>query len=233
MRSPRNSGSTVLLDEVASTQSVAAMTLLEGGPETVIIARRQTLGVGRFERPWYSEADGSLTFSMIFRDYADHPKPWLVGMATALAVAGATHCRLAWPNDLVFQGRKAGGVLTQLCPDSAGRRVPVVGIGLNLAIEQFPAELAEKAGNLPQGPGADATELVTEILNRIELLPEPREWSDLRAIWAMFDETPRKNYLLPNGDLAVGIGVGPDGELICAVDGETQTVLAAEAIFGS
>jgi hypothetical protein len=48
----------------------------------------------------------------------------------------------------------------------------------------------------------------------------------------LFDATPGKKYKLSSGEEAIAIGIGPDGELICSVDGETQTVLAADAIFG-
>lgn len=236
MRSPLDDGRLLELHETPSTQKIAVEHLALGSSEPVgiVFAHYQSAGAGRFDRGWYSERDNSLTASLIFRGYADHPMPWLVGMAVALAVAGATHTRVSWPNDLQLRGKKVGGILTTLAMDAAGRRVPVVGVGINLHVAQFPAEIADRAANI------DADDLVRHqprdvldhILRRISLLPEPDSWASLRSIWAMFDETPGKRFQLATGETAVGIGLGPQGELICAVDGETRSVLAAEALFG-
>lgn len=237
MKSPLEVGQWIELDEVVSTQDHASALLrgeLEGKRPGVVIARNQTGGRGRFDRTWFSEAGGSLTMSLVFEPYANHPRPWLVGMAVAAACAAAVHCRLNWPNDLVAGGKKLGGILSQLVPDQQGRKVPVVGVGINLNTTKFPQEIADRATSLALLRPAqyDAEAVARQIVERIELMPEPDRWSDLRPVWALFDSTPGKLYKLPTGEMALGIGIGPEGELICSVEGETQTVLAADAIFG-
>src|SRR5947209_17623403 len=92
--------------------------------------------------------------SMAFAAYADHPRPYLVGMGVAVAAAAVIRCELAWPNDLVVGGQKLGGILTELLPDQTGRRVPVVGVGINLNHKRFPAEIAGRAPNAALYNGA-------------------------------------------------------------------------------
>jgi BirA family biotin operon repressor/biotin-[acetyl-CoA-carboxylase] ligase len=235
MKSPLDTGEWFKFEEVESTQSVAGERLKAGEPIGVVFTRNQTKGRGRFERPWYSHPDDSLTMSLVFRAYADHPAPQFVGMAVACAVAGALHCELQWPNDLVFGGKKVGGVLTDLMPDEMGRLVPVVGVGVNLNQRSFPDEISSRAISLGMYRGGryDPEEIARGILDRLAMLPEPDEWTAIRPVWMLFDHTPGKTYFLPDGSEAIAIGVGPDGRLICAVDGESTAVMAAEAIFGT
>ncbi len=63
-------------------------------------------------------------------------------------------------------------------------------------------------------------------------MPEPEHWSDLQPVWTLFDDTAGKHYRLISGEEAIAIGIGPEGELVCAVEGETTMVMAAEAILG-
>lgn len=234
MRSPLLDGPLVEVDEVPSTQTVVAEGVRAGNGPGAVLALHQTEGRGRFDRVWLSEPGASLNLSMAMRGYADHPEPWLVGMALAIAAAGALHCRLRWPNDLSLDGRKLGGILTEIVEDPQGRRIPVVGIGVNLNQRSFPAEIADRAISLVQHrEGTYAARSVADaILARLEDMPEPTEWRALETAWCLFDDTSGKRYTLPDGREAVGLGVGPHGELLCAVDGESLTVMAGDALFG-
>jgi BirA family transcriptional regulator, biotin operon repressor / biotin---[acetyl-CoA-carboxylase] ligase len=171
---------------------------------------------------------------VVFPAYADHPRPYLVGMAVALAAAGSIHCELRWPNDLILGARKVGGILTELITDPQGRSVPIVGVGVNLNQKTFPEEIAPIATSkaLYDGGMYDPEHVARTIVDRLALLPEPSNWSDLAPVWSLFDNTPGKIYKLPDGKEATALGVGPQGELLCAVNGESTTVLAADALFG-
>jgi BirA family biotin operon repressor/biotin-[acetyl-CoA-carboxylase] ligase len=238
MKCPLQDGPWLELPEVDSTQRVAARRLRgeEIGPVPgVVLAAHQTEGRGRFERNWHTSPGDSLAMSLVFQAYAGHPKPWLIGMAVACAAAAAVHCRLQWPNDLVLAGMKAGGILSELIVDGTGRKVPVVGVGINLNMTAFPEELRDTAISLAMfRPGLyDARTIAEAIVDRVASLPEPDDWSALRPVWSLFDMTPGKRYQLSGGQTALGVGIGPEGELICSVDGETHTVHAADAIFGA
>jgi BirA family biotin operon repressor/biotin-[acetyl-CoA-carboxylase] ligase len=235
MNSPLSANHALLeLDETDSTQIVARHELHKPGGAGVVLTHIQTAGVGRFGRPWISGRDDSLTMTMIFRDYPNHPQAYLIGMEVALAAAGAAHSQIQWPNDLVIEDRKVGGILTEIVQDSQGRNVALVGLGVNLNQRQFPAAIADRAVSLSQAHGGpyDPVKLAHKILERLASLPEPNSWDDLAAIWALFDRTPGKRYKLPDGQEGIALGVGSAGQLICSVNGESQTVLAADAIFG-
>ena len=236
MKSPLSCGPLLELQETTSTQALAAALLSSGDLEVpgIIFAHNQLSGKGRFQRSWHSTAGESLTVSLIFECYANHPKPWLVSMATSLAVASAVHSQIQWPNDLVVNGKKIGGVLTELFPDKSGRLIPVVGIGLNLFQTSFPEDIKSRAtsltieGRKPLSPIAT----LNSILDKLVTVPEPDSWQALQPVWQIFDATPGKKYRTVNGAEAIALGVGPEGELLCSINGESEKVLAADAIFG-
>lgn len=229
----RPTGQINQFDSVDSTQAVVSDALKEGRAPWIARADYQSAGRGRFDRVWESGPGESLMVSMAFRDYADHPRPHLIGMAIAVAAAGVLHCQLQWPNDLVLNGKKLGGILTEIITDAEGRRVPVVGVGINLKQASFPPELAHATSiALERGSSDDPLRVLNLILYRLDLLPEPDSWADLSPSWMLFDRTPGKLYKLQDGRQGVAIGIGPEGQLLCAVDGESTSVLAADAIFG-
>ena len=224
----------MVLEETPSTQAVVAECVRAGEGPCAVLALHQTAGRGRFDRVWLSEPGSSLNLSLAMEGYEDHPEPWLVGMGLAIAAAGTLHCQLRWPNDLVLDGKKLGGILTDLIPDPQGRRVPVVGIGVNLNQSEFPPELASIATSMrlhrtgtwvPQ-------EVAGAILARLADVPEPTHWRALEHAWSLFDDTPGKRYRLQDGSEAIALGIGPHGELLCAVNGESTTVMIGDAIFG-
>jgi len=162
-------------------------------------------------------------------------------MGVAAAAAGIIHCQLQWPNDLVIGGRKVGGVLTELYPDGEGRRIPVIGIGINLNqaginLNQasFPEAIAHRATSLhlERGHRTEAAAVAEELMRRLAQFRMPREWEDLKPVWMMYDNTPGKRYQVPTGEIATAIALGPMGELIASLDGETVQVMAADALFG-
>jgi len=131
---------TVLLDAAGSTNREAFERAKAGevGPLWVV-ARRQTEGRGRNGRPWASEP-GNLYASLLLR--LAHPAnvqqlALLAGVAVLEAIRAAApskpieQLRLKWPNDVLIAGAKCAGILCESQP-SAGGRVVVIGIGINL-----------------------------------------------------------------------------------------------------
>lgn len=233
MKGPLFGGATWLdLEETPSTQDVASAHL--GENVGVVFARHQTAGRGRFARAWHSNPDDSLTCSLVFHAYPDHPRAYLLGMGVAIAAAGALHLQLQWPNDLVVREKKVGGILTEFVKRPDGKRVAIVGLGINLNQTAFPDEIAHRATSLGlefEHP-FNARAVLQSILDRIAMLPEPESWTDLAPAWSLFDRTPGKKYQLHDGTTAIALGVGPEGQLMCSIDGESHQVLAADAIFG-
>ncbi|MFG6467494.1 biotin--[acetyl-CoA-carboxylase] ligase [Roseateles sp. BYS87W] len=127
------------LAECGSTNTEALAHLRQGGGPLLLSASRQTAGRGRLGRAWHSEAagaDAALTFSVA------QPLPATLDLSGLSLAVGCTvadalepngnRIRLKWPNDLVLDGAKLGGILIEAVPLPDGQRGVVIGIGLNL-----------------------------------------------------------------------------------------------------
>ena len=116
---------------------------------SVLAAGSQTAGRGRSGREWESPVGASLSVSILVRPHGVSLEhfgwlPILTGLAMTKAVAGLLPDRevsLKWPNDVLVDGQKISGILSELLPDGSG---VVIGAGLNLAQtrEQLPIESA-------------------------------------------------------------------------------------------
>lgn len=144
-----------ILDACASTSTLLLDRVHRGAPSgSVLACERQTAGRGRRGRSWLSTPGDSLTFSLLWRFPAGMPPPMGLSLATGVAVAraleglGAAGIRLKWPNDLLADGAKLGGILVETLADG-GRHVAVIGIGLNVRLPSRIADAVEgRAGAL-------------------------------------------------------------------------------------
>ena len=146
----------VVLGVTDSTNRVAMEMAENGAPHgTVVVADAQTAGRGRMGRRWVSPAGKNLYVSLLLRPSvptADAPRLALVaGVALADAVeAMGVPASLKWPNDLYCGGRKAAGILAEMASDPGGVRHVVIGVGLNVNMEEadFPPDLRDAATSL-------------------------------------------------------------------------------------
>ena len=138
-----------IYDKVDSTSDELKRCLRDGVPVgTVVIASAQTGGRGRSRKPWYSPPGGNLYMSMSVSVVGEPVEnlpliPLAAGISAIDAIedAGGTRPLLKWPNDLVVNDRKLGGILCE-APDIDVRPViAVVGLGLNTRGGDFPDEL--------------------------------------------------------------------------------------------
>jgi len=151
--------SVVSLAETTSTNDVARALAAAGAPEgTAVIADRQTSGRGRLGRAWHSPPGSGLWCSVILRPRLPLSQLGPLALVVAIAVyrAGqrwqATGLGLKWPNDLVADGRKVAGILTEAVggSDTLPPEYVVVGIGVNVRrpVDGFPSPLQQTAGAL-------------------------------------------------------------------------------------
>jgi len=133
---------------------------------SVCLAERQTAGRGRRGRRWISPFGSNLYLSMLWR--FDKGAAALSGLSLALGVAavealesvGAGGARLKWPNDILWQGRKMGGILVEVSGESEGPCSAVVGVGLNV---RMPHGAEEEIGQ----PWAEVAEIGAVGRNRL------------------------------------------------------------------
>jgi len=185
---------------LASTNSEAMMLAQNGAEDgTVVAAESQSAGRGRLARTCFSPPGLNLYCSIIVRglgrglSLAD----WLswVPLTTALAVAeavqevAATSLALKWPNDLLFDERKVGGILCESSLTVPDNPIVVIGIGLNVNVpgELFPDELRPIATSLFESSHRliDRNRLLAQLLLELEQsLDELRDQGPPRLLQA-------------------------------------------------
>jgi BirA family transcriptional regulator, biotin operon repressor / biotin---[acetyl-CoA-carboxylase] ligase len=139
--------------ETGSTNADLMAAAAAGAPDrSVLVAGHQTAGKGRLGRTWEAPPGANLLVSVLFRSGFDHTKPHSLTQAVALAAAKAgesltgVRLELKWPNDVLLNGTKLGGVLAQ-SSTSARDMVVVVGMGLNIG--WAPPDAASLGGTTP------------------------------------------------------------------------------------
>ncbi|MDO4622378.1 MAG: biotin--[acetyl-CoA-carboxylase] ligase [Eubacteriales bacterium] len=139
-------------EKVDSTNIWARTGASEGAPEfSLYLADEQSKGKGRTGRVWQSPAGTSVSMSLVLRpDIPMEKMPMLtlvMGLAAAVGMREAANLpvEIKWPNDAVVNGKKLCGILTEMGP--AGEFV-ICGVGLNVNMDAFPEELADKATSL-------------------------------------------------------------------------------------
>ena len=165
-------------ESLPSTNDAARALALEGAAHgTAVLAREQTRGRGTKGRSWHSAAGLGLYASFVLRGPGGGPvpAPHLVPLAAGLAAsdavleAAAVATALKWPNDVMFGGRKLGGVLSEAVTGAPGGDFVVVGVGLNVNHEaaDLAGGLRDSAASIRLGCGrAVAVEAVFESLCR-------------------------------------------------------------------
>ncbi|HWP97998.1 MAG TPA: biotin--[acetyl-CoA-carboxylase] ligase [Syntrophomonadaceae bacterium] len=167
--------------ETDSTNNRARDLAAAGYPEgTVVVAEKQSAGRGRRGRNWYSPASQGIYLSMIMRPVLPLNEISRISLVIAVAVAETLEAelnmpaRIKWPNDILVNGKKIVGILTEAVTDMDGVEYIVTGIGININNQgsDFPDQfrtpatsvLAEK--NVP----VSRIKVLQGLLARLELL---------------------------------------------------------------
>jgi BirA family transcriptional regulator, biotin operon repressor / biotin---[acetyl-CoA-carboxylase] ligase len=231
--------------KVDSTNRVAMELSQAGEPEgAVVIAEEQTAGRGRSGRIWHSERATGIYATIILRPkLAPVQAPLLTMMAglsahSAVQVQTGLDVDLKWPNDLLINGKKVGGILTEMYAEPNQIRFVVVGIGLNVNQENFPGELSVIATSLraESGRSQSRLELLVRLLREFETDYNRFLAEGPASVIERFSEVSSyargKRVRVTNGkDSFTGItaGVGPEGLLLVKRDsGQEVTVIAGD-----
>lgn len=168
-----------VFQRTTSTNDVIERLARDGVREgAVVFAEAQTHGRGRLGRKWTSPQGKGLWFSVLLRpDLRPQAVTQLtIAAATALVRAIATTTGLVpaikWPNDVLLQGKKVAGVLTELSAEVDHVKYVILGIGVdvNLALEDFPSELRPIATSLKLEAGRHISraDLASAILRELD-----------------------------------------------------------------
>lgn len=148
-----------------STNTLLLDAAANGAPEgTLYLADAQSVGRGRGGHSWHSAPGDGLYVSVLAKPSLQLREALWISLATALAAKTAIKSTtglsidLRWPNDLLFEGKKLGGILVEAAvePDAdATLRYAVIGIGININHESFPPELTALATSLRLATGLE------------------------------------------------------------------------------
>ncbi|NPV45181.1 MAG: biotin--[acetyl-CoA-carboxylase] ligase [Firmicutes bacterium] len=165
--------------KIDSTNTEAKKLAQMGGKEgTVVIAEEQTGGRGRRGRAWNAPFGMGIWVSVILRPQISPVGASSLTLVAAVASAKAVRnvtglpVKIKWPNDLMLNSKKVGGILTELSAEIEVVNFIVVGIGINVNNESFPEELREIATSLKIEQAGkeklDRVQLLCELLHRFE-----------------------------------------------------------------
>jgi BirA family transcriptional regulator, biotin operon repressor / biotin---[acetyl-CoA-carboxylase] ligase len=232
-----------ILDTVDSTNTEVTRWLGHSGSSGLVCcAEQQTAGRGRRGRQWVSPYAGNLYLSLLWE--FNQGAAALEGLSLAVGVAVARALRacevpavqLKWPNDVLYDRAKLGGILLEMSGDAAGSCRVVIGIGLNVAMPQSAAGAIDQAWTdirsiCAQSPPS-RNRLLAALLD--ELLPlaadfEQHGFARWRDEWLALDAFAGTSVVLHTGSgqlAGVARGVDERGAL------RLETTTGVQAVYG-
>ena len=235
--------------QTASTNDIAKRLALDGAPDgTVVLADQQLQGRGRQGRSFASPAGVGIYMSLMLRPRVEIsilPQLTLVAaVATAEAIeeTGSLSVELKWPNDIILEKKKAGGILTESLIQPGLPPAAVIGIGINVntALDHFPSELRDKVTSLALATGrfVPRLRLAAAILGHFEPLYDTFQQKGLAPVlprWLHYGRVAGKPVRCTTErgvEEGVALGLDVDGALLVrSHEGPRIRVVSGEVVF--
>ena len=218
-------------DTIDSTNTKAQELAEKGYPSgTLVVADKQESGKGRRGRSWVSPSGTGIFMTLMIKPDINPNNASMLTLVAALAVAKAItsvtgeKAMIKWPNDIVVNGKKVCGILTEMNAQFDYINHIVVGIGINVHNESFPEEISQMASSLMIEAGGKRfhrAQIIAETMSYFEQYYDTfLKTQDLSALVREYDE------LLVNRNKSVRVldpkepfdgkamGITPKGELI-------------------
>ena len=218
-------------DTIDSTNTKAQELAEKGYPSgTLVVADKQESGKGRRGRSWVSPSGTGIFMTLMIKPDINPNNASMLTLVAALAVAKAItsvtgeKALIKWPNDIVINGKKVCGILTEMNAQFDYINHIVVGIGINVHNESFPEEISQMASSLMIEAGGKRfhrAQIIAETMSYFEQYYDTfLKTQDLSALVREYDE------LLVNRNKSVRVldpkepfdgkamGITPKGELI-------------------
>lgn len=232
-------------EETDTTNNRARELALEGAPEgTLVVAEKQTAGRGRRGKVWESPLGTGIWMSLVLRPQIMPAEAsvltLLCGLATAEAIEAETglSAGIKWPNDILINGKKAVGILTEMDCEMSEVHFVIPGIGINVNTTSFPPEIADIATSLylECGKTVSRRRLVHKVLERLE---EHYETFLRTGSFTAMLEDYRKHCITLGKEVHVlgrepffaeALDITPEGELLVrrADNGKEEVVFSGE-----
>ena len=165
-------------DTLPSTNLQAKLDAENGAPQgALVVADRQTAGRGRRGRAWSSPPGKNVYFTLILKPDFPVELASMITLVMGLAVAEGirntcpVEAKVKWPNDIVINGRKVCGMLAEMSVERDFVHYVVIGVGINVRLQEFVPEIAEMATCLEQecGQKVERAELVANVMKAFEI----------------------------------------------------------------
>ncbi len=215
-----------------STNDNALLAARSGAPHgSLFVADEQTAGRGRRGNTWLATPGESLLFSVLLRPELELAQVSALTLAVGLALRDAVApllgvpAQLKWPNDLYVNKKKLAGILVESQMQGERLQAVVVGIGLNVATRDFPAEIAARATSLAL-LGVTALEREPVLHAVLEALAERLAAYQESGVAGILDELNaadalRGERVRVDGQSGVGRGFDAQGRLLLEDDAGT------------
>lgn len=238
-------GKTVVYEEeLVSTNQTAKVIAEQGaGHGTLVVAERQTAGKGRRGREWHSPKGSGIWMSILLRPDIRPDKASMLTIVAAMAVYDAISsrikgCSIKWPNDIVIDGRKVCGILTEMSSELDHIHYVVIGIGINVNTENFPEDIVGVAVSMHTASGQyfKRSEIIADVWQAFERYYDRfMETSDLSELMEDYNKRlindGQRVYIEERGRKFDGIAEGIDREgclLVRKDDGTVISVISGE-----
>lgn len=229
---------------VGSTNDKAKELAVKAEEGTVIVAEEQTSGKGRLGRSWSSPGRKGIYASIILKPDMEPFNAAKLTLLGAAAVALALEdcgieSQIKWPNDIIINGKKAAGILTEMSSELGIVNYIILGIGINVnqSVEELPPELVDRATSLmiAAGKAIQRKHLLAQVLNRLdELYAQFKETGDIDQALDICRERSAvigKDIIVVQGRKqrpGHAVSINHDGELMVRFDEGLEQVISGE-----
>lgn len=237
----------VFYEETDSTNIRAKLLGEEGAPHgTLVIAEKQNAGRGRRGRTWVSPAGESVYMTLLLKPDIAIANASMLTLVAAMAIAeavkkamGEEHaCGIKWPNDIIVNGKKLCGILTEMSAEADYISHIEVGIGLNINIEHFADEVSQVATSmrLEAGHRFIRADIIADVMAYFEKYYEVFvQTEDLSGLVDLYNEMlincgRQVRVLEQSGEqIATAKGITKTGSLVVVDDaGVEREIIAGE-----
>lgn len=163
------------LYEIDSTNEYAKLIANKSLDGTLVVADCQVSGKGRLGRNWNSPHDTGIFMSLIIKDNIKPDKAPMITIIAAMSVLKAVkeyipETYIKWPNDIVVNGKKVCGILTEMKTINDATEYVIVGTGINVNTKDFPADIADKATSLmiETGKKIERGAIIAKVMDEFE-----------------------------------------------------------------
>ena len=240
-------GKICYFDTIDSTNRYADQLGREGKVEKdgiLVVADHQTMGKGRRGRTWVSPAGKNIFMSLLLKPGISVENVSGITLVMALSISRAMQMlyglpvQIKWPNDIVCRGKKLCGILTEMRVEENEISHVVIGVGINVNIEEFPEEIKDTATSLylelqqQQSRSRLICEIMKQFEQDVERFYRTENLSELQEEYQTYLVNQNQEICVIEPDKSyrgIGRGINEKGELLVELpDGTMKKIYAGE-----